>query len=106
MRQDLEISNQTDENGNPTGGTVVGAGISIQWQDGPLGTGADRVEPTGAFVEGVIQAGISRLEFFQASKFASSFNESALNHLRMALAALEERTAEREARGVEGTHTV
>lgn len=105
MRQDLEISNQTDENGNPTGGTVVGAGISIQWQDGPLGMGADRTEPNGAFVEGIIQAAISRMEFFQDSKFNSGFNAQALEHLKLAMAALDARTAERTERGVEGTHT-
>lgn len=104
MRQEIESSNAVDENNNPTGGTAVGVGISIQWQDGPLGTGPDRKEPNGAFVEGVIQAAISRLEFFQGSKFNNGFNAQALEHLNLALAALDARTQERTERGVEGTH--
>ena len=104
MKQELFIENLNDENGNPAGGSVTGTGISINWQNGPLGRGDDRQEPNGAFVEGVIQAAISRLEYFQASRFSCHENAAALGHLRLALASLELRTKLREERGVEGTH--
>lgn len=105
MKQALLEEHRTDENNNPTGGFTSGAGISITWQNGPLGRGADRKPPNGAFVEGVIQAALGRLNFYQASKFACETNAEAVKHLELALAALERRTAEREAREVEGTHT-
>ena len=46
-----------DENGNPAGGITQGVGFTISWQNGPLGTGEERKEPNGAFVENVILAG-------------------------------------------------
>lgn len=99
------VSHQwSDANGNPAGGCTQGTGFTISWQNGPLGRGEDRQEPNGAFVETVIQAAVDRLEFYQKSKFASVFNEDALNHLYAALKRLKERTADREARDVEGTH--
>lgn len=105
MKQNITAKNNIDTNGNPTGGTTVGVGIRIDWQNGPLGRGADRIEPNGAFVEGVIAAAIDRLAFFQKSKFACRENAIALTHLETALLWLEKRTAEREAQEVEGTHT-
>lgn len=45
--------NRVDADGNPAGGSLSGKGLSIEWQDGPLGRGADRKEPNGAFVETV-----------------------------------------------------
>lgn len=104
MKQDIIETHRTDESGNPTGGTTTGKGIDIRWQDGPLGRGAERKEPNGAFVEGVIQAAIGRLEFYQASKFECETNATALNCLYSALDNLQARTAERETRAVEGTH--
>lgn len=98
--------NEADENGNPTGGHTFGVGLEIHWQNGPLGRGDDRKEQNGAFVEDVIRAAIRRLEFFQASKFSCPGNLSAINALSAALVALEKRTADREKRGVEGTHEV
>lgn len=105
MKQELKETHSTDANGNPTGGFTAGVGIVINWQNGPLGRGEDRKEPNGAFVEGVIQAALGRIKFYQASKFACETNAEAEKHLELALAALERRTAEREARAVEGTHT-
>lgn len=94
----------TDDNGNPAGGQTVGEGIDIVWQDGPLAVDGVRRPPNGAFVESVIQAAIGRIEFYQSSKFNCADNAEALDHLRLALAALQRRTADRETRGVEGTH--
>lgn len=108
MKQQIQQSHHTDELGNPAGGSTSGRGISISWQDGPLVTseGGTRDEPNGAFVEGVIEAAVGRLEYYQDSKFACRENALAITKLQEALHWLEARTASREARGVEGTHTV
>ena len=104
MNQKLETTNDNDAAGNPAGGSVRGVGITIDWQNGPLGRGDDRKEPNGAFVEGVIAAAVQRIEYYQASKFKSRENAIALTHLETALLWLGKRTADREARAVEGTH--
>ena len=104
MKQVITESHENDSVGNPAGGTTSATGIWIKWQSGPLGRGADRKEPNGAFVEGVIQAAAGRLAHYQASRFACTENAEALAHLEKALAILEARTAAREARAVEGTH--
>lgn len=106
MKQKIDIINFTDNDGNPAGGTVSGTGISIVWQNGPLGRGLERVDPNGAFIEGVIQAAVERLNFYQESKFKCRENAIALTHLETALLWLNKRTQDREERDVEGTHTV
>lgn len=105
MNQKLTEDHLSDQDGNPTGGTTAGIGIHIQWQNGPLGRGPDRKEQNGAFVEGVIEAAIGRMKHYQASKFSCRENAIALTHLETALLWLNKRTADREAREVEGTHT-
>lgn len=106
MESPVFHNNKADpETGNPAGGATSGRGFTIAWQDGPLGSGPDRIEPNGAFVEDVITAAIGRLEFYQASRFNCETNARALDHLVAARDALRERTADREARGVEGTHS-
>jgi len=104
MKQGTVIDNRSDVNGNPTGGTVSGVGINIQWQDGPLGRGTERKPPNGAFVEDVVEACAERIRFYQASKFSCRENAIALTHLETALLWLNKRTQDREARDVEGTH--
>ncbi len=104
--QKMIFRNSDDENGNPAGGYVEGTGLRIDWQDGPLGRGVDRKEPNGAFVETVIRAAATRLEYYQDSKFHSPENATALYHLKSALEALASRTAKREEAGSEGTHKV
>lgn len=106
MKQKIEQQHENDACGNPAGGTTRGTGLSIKWQDGPLGRGAERKEPNGAFVEGVIQAAIGRIEYYQRSQFNSRENAIALTHLETALLWLGKRTADREEREVEGTHSV
>jgi len=93
-----------DTEGNPAGGSTFGNGFAISWQNGPLGRGDERREPNGAFVEDVLGAVIDRIEFYQAGKFASNENSSALNHLHDGLVELQARTRRREAAGIEGTH--
>lgn len=96
--------NKKDENGNPTGGGAIGTGMVINWQDGPLGRGAERKEPTGAFVETVIDAARQRIQFYQDSKFNCRENAIAITKLEEALLWLGKRTADREKRQVEGEH--
>ena len=106
MRQKIQSQHYFDDNGNPAGGITSGVGISITWQNGPLGRGGDRIEPNGAFVEGVIAAALDRLQYYQSSKFKCRENALAITKLEEALHWCQHRTADREARDVEGTHTV
>ncbi len=94
----------SDDNGNPAGGCTSGRGFVVSWQNGPLGRGNDR-RPNGAFVEDVIAAAEDRIEFYQSSKFACDYNAEAIDHLRKAIDALQRRTRDRKAKGVEGTHS-
>lgn len=96
----------SDVNGNPAGGVSCGKGFTISWQNGPLGRGAERKEPNGAFVETVIAAAKDRIEFYQKSQFNCEENARAILHLQAALDVLNSRTQEREKRAVEGTHSV
>ena len=107
MLQKIEGKHVTDSNGNPAGGKTTGKGIFIEWQNGPLGRGADRQEPNGAFVEGVIAAAVDRIQFYQTAnggKFQCRENALAITKLEEALLWLQKRTMDREARQVEGTH--
>ena len=104
MLQDIVGKHEVDENGMPAGGTTTGVGITISWQNGPLGRGADRKEPNGAFVEGVIAAAIDRIQCYQTSKFKCRENSLAITKLEEALLWLQWRTIQREKRHVEGTH--
>jgi hypothetical protein len=100
-------TNDTDDNGNPTGGNVRGVGLNIDWQNGPLGRGDGRQEPNGAFVETVIAAAVQRLQFYNEAsegRFRCRENSLAITHLEEALHWLNHRTAAREAREVEGLH--
>ncbi len=106
MRQKIEARHTVDEDGNPAGGQSLGVGIKITWQDGPLGKGTRREKPNGAFVEGVIQAAIGRLEWYQSSPFECEENRQALVHLELALGYMDDRTARRESEGTEGTHAL
>jgi hypothetical protein len=95
-----------DADGNPAGGHTIGIGIDITWQEGPLGRGADRIEPNGAFIETVIAAALDRLEYYQKSRFNCRENALTITKLEEALHWCKHRTDKREAREVEGTHGV
>ena len=104
-RNTLFVQNRIDKNGNPTGGNVHGMGLTIDWQNGPLGRPPKPA--TGAFVEDVIEAARQRLEFYQKAsggKFACRQNAIALTKLDEALMWLTNRRMEREDRGVQGEH--
>ena len=104
MRQSLSYANLLDADDNPAGGWVRGTGIAVDWQSGPLAVDGQRVEPNGAFVEGVIEAAKRRLEHYQETKFRCRENALAITKLEEALHWLDHRTADRTARGVEGSH--
>ena len=117
--------NNTDEDGNPTGGSaqwpndppdlsgdprlkqvlIDRVGVTrIQWQDGPLGRGAERRLSNGAMVEDVIKVCIKRMQFYQDSKFKCRENALAITKLEEALHWMNARTQDREERQVEGAH--
>lgn len=104
MLAEYAADNFTDPDGNPTGGSVSGTGLLIEWQNGPLGRGADRKDPNGAFVETVIDAARQRIQFYQDSKFKCRENAIAITKLEEALLWLNKRTSDREKRQVEGLH--
>lgn len=108
MNAPIDEAHHLDDNGNPAGGTTIGTGINIVWQNGPLAVDGERKEPNGAFVESVLSACIGRMKFYQTAsggKFACRENALAITHMQEALHWMNDRTAQREARGVEGTHT-
>ena len=102
--QKLELQNQLDAQGAPTGGHVRGIGIAIDWQNGELGRGIDRKHQTGAYVEDLVAACLARLKFYQSSKLNCPENIMAISELEDALKWLRKRTEGREKRMVEGTH--
>lgn len=104
MRVGFKAHHFKDDKGHPAGGHTYGNGFAIAWQQGPLGRGEDRKEPNGAFVEDIIHAAADRIAFYETSEFACTENRAALMHLSEALEILDNRTKNREARGVEGTH--
>ncbi len=106
MKAGFSENHWNDVDGNPSGGCSWGCGFTISWQNGPLGRGGGRSEPSGAFVEDVIAAAGSRLEYYEGSKFTCEENRVAIEHLSSALEVLKSRTADRDKRQVEGTHAV
>jgi hypothetical protein len=102
--QELAFANDVDADGNPAGGFVQAVGLRIDWQDGPLGRGPDRLAPNGAFVQTVLQACVHRLEHYNDTRFRCRENSLAITHVQEAIHWLQHRTADRETRGVEGTH--
>ncbi|MNR93461.1 hypothetical protein D3C72_245180 [compost metagenome] len=81
-------------------GSVVLA--KIHFQEGPI----KEAGVNGVNNEDLINMVIRRLEGFQNSDFRCRENALAITKLEEALLWLRKRTADREVRGVEGTHTV
>lgn len=71
----------------------------VDFQTGPILTAG----VNGVTCEALLAIMIDRLATFQAGAYACKANEYALDHMDRALLALRGRTAERIARGVEGT---
>ena len=81
--------------GNDEDDSVLG---SIEFQLGPIAEAGIN----GVQIEHLLAVAIDRLECFQAGPFASPYNANALKFCGEALAALQRRTRDRLARGVEG----
>jgi hypothetical protein len=96
-----------DADGNPAGGYAHGVGMCVSFQDGPRGLDENGcLKPAnGAFVEDLLVAAASRLEFFQGSQFSCEANADALKHIHQAITALHTRAVGRAVRGVLGSHT-
>ena len=75
---------------------------NIHFQEGPI----KECGVNGVMNEDLIAMVIRRLEGFQNSEFNCRDNAIAITKLEEALLWLRKRTMAREARGVEGTHTV
>jgi hypothetical protein len=106
MRIGFEAKNEVVD-GKPAGGHVRGTGLTIDWQNGPLGRvgSAERVAPNGAFVEDVIAAALQRIQHYQTeTPFSCRENAIAITKLEEALVWLDARTARRVEQNVEGTH--
>lgn len=80
----------------------MGAGYvwQISFQNGPI----NEVGVNGLTHEVLLAILIDRMRCFQAGPYANEFNAAALEGLENAQTALLNRTRERMARGVEGTH--
>ena len=97
----ISIVNDTDSQGLPAGGHALGRGLSVQFQPGPV---KEVGAVVGAFVEDLLVVAINRLEWYQSGRFACAENGRAIEMMNGALDLLNERTAERRKRGVEGQH--
>jgi hypothetical protein len=75
---------------------------TIHFQEGPI----KEAGINGVNNEDLINMVIARLEGFQNSTFKCRENALAITKLEESLLWLRKRTMDREARGVEGTHTV
>ena len=76
--------------------------VDIHFQEGPI----KECGVNGCANEDLLIMVVRRLEGFQQSEFACRENALALTHIEEALLWLRKRTMGREARGVEGTHTM
>lgn len=89
--------------GNPSaGGQDDMTTVPIIFQNGPI----KEVGTNGVSHEQLLAIVIDRLEGFQKGPFKCRENALAITHLEEAMHWLNHRTAQRLARGVEGTHTV
>ncbi len=71
---------------------------TVRFQHGPI----TEVGVNGCSNEDLLAIVVDRLECLQNGKFPCRFNEHALEHIKLALGSLYERTDDREKRGVEG----
>lgn len=93
----LDDVDDPDRDGNPGQPRVL---CTLSFQNGPIA----KCGVNGITHEALLAVLIDRLEAFQAGPYANNYNASALFGLKGAQVALQARTKERMARGVEGTH--
>lgn len=72
---------------------------TIDFQAGPV----QEHGVNGVQIEDLISIAMHRLNCFQGGSHPHELNDRAVGYLKLALDALDQRTAERRARGVEGT---
>lgn len=105
---ELTVENWTDPDQNPTGGTVKGIGLTIEWQNGPIDFDFENNTylkgANGALIADVILSAIQRLKFFNNGKFVCRENSCAITHLEEALMWLQRRHDDRVTRKVQGKH--
>ena len=82
------------------GDAPVETSVVLAFQNGPIAEAG----VNGITHEALLAILIDRLQAFQAGPFANKFNAEALGYLEGAQHILKDRTKERMARGVEGTH--
>lgn len=105
--QRITSENYEDADGNPHGGFAEAMGVRVDWQTGPLvDAEGNRKEPTGAFVETVLEVALQRMRYYQESKFACRENALTITKIEEALHWLQHRTAVRASKGIEGTHEI
>lgn len=75
--------------------------FDLIFQNGPIAEGIN-----GITHEVLLAILIDRLQGFEQGPFANPWNTAAIEHLQDAQKVLRIRTEQRQARGVEGTHTV
>jgi hypothetical protein len=95
-------ANWTDVNGLHQGGQSCGIGYTIAWQRGAL----DKEGRNGAFLIEVLEAVRSQIQYYQDSKFVCEENATALQHIDLALAALNSRRDRRKDQNILGTHVI
>lgn len=83
-----------------SGMLIHGGAYILSFQKGPI----KEVGVNGITNEALLAILIDRMEGFQKGKFKCVDNQIALEHMKVALEALQDRTRERMLRGVEGTH--
>lgn len=91
-------------NGSYKGGVFTRHSTTILFQNGPIdedGNGANGIQH-----EALLAILIDRMRGFQTGPYACDDNEEALELLETALETMQNRTRERLARNVEGTHEV
>jgi hypothetical protein len=96
---EYRIQTKHREDLEEAGGRVLG---EVNFQNGPI----KEAGINGVMDENLISIVIDRLQGFQADHYNCRENALALTKLQEALLWLNKRTADRIARGVEGTHEV
>ena len=74
--------------------------LFVRFQDGPI----KEAGVNGVMAENLLAIVIDRLAGFQNGPYACEENGQALEHVKLSLKVLQERTARRTREGVEGTH--
>ena len=93
------VQNLPYERDPKTTSRLLRARCDIRFQQGPI----QEADVNGVTMETLLAVVEDRLAGFQAGDYACQENEEALDHVRKALGCLKKRTADRLARGVEGT---